>query len=177
MIILFDGDIRNDGFGVLKKRNRLRAIVLIRNVRIFILEIILLSSFPEKVCWGKNLHTVCKGISYTGCPKQKLTNRTKSKQKLSALGPNFPMNMTWGRLILLSLSKKRPKSWFPDTRGVNYWWLSQCTIGPAAFWKCLFLGHPAYHILYYILQMTRTPILTTMPANSPSWRGHAFSTM
>ena len=110
MIILFDGDIRNDGFGVLKKRNRLRAIVLIWNVRRFILEIILLSSFPEKVCWGKNLHTVCKGISYTGCPKQKLTNRTKSKQKLSALGPNYPMNMTWGRLILLSLSKKQPKN-------------------------------------------------------------------
>ena len=34
-------------------------------------------------------------------------NREKSKPKLSAVGQNFPMDMTWERLILLSLSKKR----------------------------------------------------------------------
>ena len=31
---------------------------------------------------------------------------------LRAGGPSFPMDMTWGRLILLSLSKKRPKNTF-----------------------------------------------------------------
>ena len=43
-----------------------------------------------------------------------------------------------GRLILLSLSKKRPKNQSPDTRGAGKWWLSQCTVAPAAFWKCVF---------------------------------------
>ena len=52
------------------------------------------------------------------------------------------MTMTWEGLFLLSLSKKRPKKWFPDTRGVGYWWLSQCTFAQKAFWKCVFLGHP-----------------------------------
>ena len=54
------------------------------------------------------------------------------------------MDMTWKCLILLSLSKKWPINWFPDTRGVGHWWLCQCTVGPAAFWKCVFLGHPVY---------------------------------
>ena len=44
-----------------------------------------------------------------GVPK-KCTNRTKSK--LSAKGLNFTMDMTWGRLTLLSLKKKRQKKTF-----------------------------------------------------------------
>ena len=36
---------------------------------------------------------------------------------MSAVGPNFPINMTWEHLILLSLSKKRPKNIFPVTGG------------------------------------------------------------
>ena len=30
------------------------------------------------------------------------------------MGPNFPVDMTWERLLLLSLSKKRPKQHFLD---------------------------------------------------------------
>ena len=73
----------------------------------------------------------------TGCPK-KSTNRTKS----GAVGLNFTMNMTWESLIRLSLSKKRPKNLFPDTRGASYLWLSQCTVAPTAFWRCVFFGIP-----------------------------------
>ena len=58
------------------------------------------------------------------------------------MGLNFTIDMTWGRLILLSLSKNRPKNHSPDTRGAGKWWLSQCTVAPAAFWKCVFFGTP-----------------------------------
>ena len=54
------------------------------------------------------------------------------------MGLNFIIDMTWGPLILLSLSKKRPKKQSPDTRGAGKWRLSQCTVAPAAFWKCVF---------------------------------------
>ena len=37
-------------------------------------------------------------------------NREKSKPKLSAVGQNFPMDMTWEPFILVSLSKKRPRN-------------------------------------------------------------------
>ena len=77
-----------------------------------------------------------------GVPKN--TNRTKSLPKLSAMGLNFTIDMTWGRLILLSLSKKRPKNQSPDTRGTGKWWLSQCTVAPAAFWKRVFFGDTLY---------------------------------
>ena len=46
--------------------------------------------------------------------------------------------MTLGRLILLYLSKKWPKNQSPDKRGAGKWWFSQCTVSPAAFWKCVF---------------------------------------
>ena len=61
----------------------------------------------------------------TGCPK-KCINRTKSWPKLSAVG-HFTMDMTWRRLILLSLSKKRPKKHFRGPSGANHWWLSLCS--------------------------------------------------
>ena len=48
---------------------------------------------------------------------KKCTNKTKSQPKLSAVGLNFTMNMTWEGLIRLSLSKKRPKINF-QTQGV-----------------------------------------------------------
>ena len=44
-------------------------------------------------------------IHIQGVPK-KCTNRTNSLPKLSAMGLNFTIEMTWGRLILLSLNKK-----------------------------------------------------------------------
>ena len=57
------------------------------------------------------------------------------------------MNMTWEGLIRLSLSKKRPKKSFPDTLGAGYLWLSQCTVAPTAFWKCVSFGHPVqFHV-------------------------------
>ena len=52
------------------------------------------------------------------------------------------MNMTWEGLIRLSLGKKRPKNYFPDTRGACYLWLSQCTVAPTEFWKWVFFGTP-----------------------------------
>ena len=52
------------------------------------------------------------------------------------------MYITWEGLIRLSLGKKQTKIWFPDTKGVSYWWWSQCVVGPAAFWKCAFFGTP-----------------------------------
>ena len=64
------------------------------------------------------------------------------------MGLNFTVDMDWGRLILLSLSKKRPKNQSPDTRGAVKSWLSQCTVAPAAFWKCIF-----WDTLYNTLQM------------------------
>ena len=51
---------------------------------------------------------------------------------------SFFFHKFWGRLILLSLCKKWPKNRSPDTRGAGKWWLSQCTVAPAAFWKCVF---------------------------------------
>ena len=46
-------------------------------------------------------------FAFTGCPK-KCVNITKSK--LSALGLNFTMSMTWEGSTRLSLSKKRPEN-------------------------------------------------------------------
>ena len=57
-----------------------------------------------------SLHVFVQGV-----PK-KLTNR----KKLSAVGPNFLMSMTWERLILLRLGKKQPKNIFPDTGAAGY---------------------------------------------------------
>ena len=50
----------------------------------------------------------------------KMTNTNKILTKVSAVGPNFPMKMTWERLILLSLSQKQPKNIFPDTGDAAY---------------------------------------------------------
>ena len=58
------------------------------------------------------------------------------------MGLNFTIDMTWGRLILLSLIKKRPKNQSPDTWGAGKWWFNQCTVAPAAFWKCAFFWRP-----------------------------------
>ena len=68
---------------------------------------------------------------------QKSDQEKKITTKIEHCGAKF-YHMTWEVLLRLSLRKKRPKNWFPDTRGVGYWWLNQCTVGPAAFWKCVF---------------------------------------
>ena len=61
---------------------------------------------------------------------------------MSVAGPNFPMDTTWQRLILLSLSKKQPKQKFQTQARpslvAGFWWLSGCTVAPAAFWKSIF---------------------------------------
>ena len=63
--------------------------------------------------------------------QKKCTNRTKSSPKLSAMGLNFTIGMTWGSLVLLSLDKKRPKNQSPDIMGAGKWdsagalWLQQ----------------------------------------------------
>ena len=46
-----------------------------------------------------------------GVPK-KVSNRKESKPKLSSVGLSFTMDMTWDRLILLSISEKQPKNIF-----------------------------------------------------------------
>ena len=56
------------------------------------------------------------------------------------------MDLSLGRLILPSLSKKKTKNDKFQTkacpslveRGAGYWWLSGCTVAPAAFWKSFF---------------------------------------
>ena len=45
---------------------------------------------------------------YTGCSKNVLIEQTLPK--LSPVGLNFTMNMTWKDWIMLSHSKKRPKN-------------------------------------------------------------------
>ena len=59
------------------------------------------------------------------------------------------MIMTWERLILLSLCKKRPKNIFPDTGGTDYWWFSLCTVVPAVLYLSIFLGHPVFKYSKY----------------------------
>ena len=59
----------------------------------------------------------------------------------------FTIDMTWGRLILLSLSKKRPKN--PDIKGAGKWWLSQCKKNSKCFY---FWWAPYFLILYDPLQ-------------------------
>ena len=54
------------------------------------------------------------------------------------MGLNFTIDMTWGRLILPSLRKKRPKNQSPDKKGAGKWCLSQCKVAPTA--KCFFWG-------------------------------------
>ena len=44
--------------------------------------------------------------------QKKVTNRQKSLPKWYAIGLNLPINMSWERLILLSLGKKRAKNIF-----------------------------------------------------------------
>ena len=71
-----------------------------------------------------------------------VTNIKKTYPKLSAVGLNFTMDMTWERLILLSLSEKRPKNIF-QAQGVpanGDWacapWLQQHSI---LFWDALYV--------------------------------------
>ena len=77
-----------------------------------------------------------------GCPKKWLK---KSQSKLSAVGPHFPIDMTWERLILLSLSRNNQKDIF-HAQGVpatEVWtcgapWLQHYPVSNF-FW-----GHPVH---------------------------------
>ena len=89
-------------------------------------------------------------INTTGCPKKwKMLLEPKNPiQVLGAVGPNFPLDMTWERIILLSLSKKsrgennfqrwaRPSpvdSW----EGRRLLVTERVNCVPAAIWKLLF---------------------------------------
>ena len=60
------------------------------------------------------------------------------------MGPNVPMDMTWERLgPALSTKKYLPDTGSSKSDWAGYWWLSWCTVAPAAFWKSL-LGHPVH---------------------------------
>ena len=54
---------------------------------------------------NRNYYKITAVQSTTGCPK-KCTNRTESQPEMSVMGVNFTIDMTWVRLIQLSLSKK-----------------------------------------------------------------------
>ena len=56
-----------------------------------------------------------------GVPKKGTNSKRKPHQKLSAIGPNFPIDMTWERLSLLNLLVRNDKIQFPDTKGAGYW--------------------------------------------------------
>ena len=82
------------------------------------------------------------------------------------MGLNFTIDMTWGRLILLSLSKKRPKNQSPETRIAGKWWFSHCTVASAAFWKCFF-----WYTLYILRLSTlgNIWIWNAVCQSHPSW--------
>ena len=56
-----------------------------------------------------------------GVPKKGTNSKRKPHQKLSAIGQNFPIDMTWERLSLLNLLVRNDKIQFPDTKGAGYW--------------------------------------------------------
>ena len=60
------------------------------------------------------------------------------------MGLNFTIDMTWGRLILLSLSKKRPKNQYQDTRGAGKWWLCTVHCGSSSILKVFFFWDTLY---------------------------------
>ena len=70
---------------------------------------------------------------HTGCPKKKQLKETNPKQHcLIDVEPNFPLDMTWECLILLSLSRKRPKTISRHSR-CQILCLCLCTVSLAAF--------------------------------------------
>ena len=83
---------------------------------------------------------------HTGCPKKKQLKETNPKQHcLIDVEPNFPLDMTWECLILLSLSKKRPKKHFPGPRSAQggFWWLNQ-NHGSSSIMRVTFSGDTLY---------------------------------
>ena len=65
-------------------------------------------------------------ICSTGCLKKGY----EQKPKLSAVGPNFPMDMTWKRLTLVLATNGQKNNFWPKpieiARGAGYCWLSGC---------------------------------------------------
>ena len=87
-----------------------------RYIWVWLISICTYIHIPWSTCTYTGLHKIHRvriSFCWTGCPKK----MTKSKPKLSAVGPNFPMNMTWEHLILHSLSRKQPKK--IQTQGVS----------------------------------------------------------
>ena len=82
--------------------------------------------------------------------------------------------MDWGRLILLSLSKKRPKNQSPDTRDAGKWWLRRSTVAPATesalFWHTLYISF--LENVLFILDLRRGfSIRSCVPKNQNVWQG------
>ena len=63
-----------------------------------------------------NISSIFFGLS---CPYFDIQS-VPSESKVGSVGPNFSKNVTWERLIILSLSQKRPNNIFPDIGGVSY---------------------------------------------------------
>ena len=61
------------------------------------------------------------------------------------MGLSFTIDMTWGRLILLSLSKKRPKKSISRHKGCRQMVIEPVHCGSSSILKVRFLGHPVYH--------------------------------
>ena len=83
-----------------------------------------LNHFPKYSVQQPAFIIVKGSLTQQGIPK-KCPKRTKSSPKLSAVGLNCTMDMTWGRLILLSLNKKRQKKHFPGPSGANHCTMQQ----------------------------------------------------
>ena len=85
-------------------------------------------------------------INTTGCPKKwKMLLEPKNPiQVLGAVGPNFPLDMTWERIFLLSLSGENNFQRWARPSPVDSWEGRRLLVTervncvPAAFWKLLF---------------------------------------
>ena len=92
-----------------------------------------------------------------------------SKPKSAAVGPNFTSDITWKPLILLSLSKKRPRNMFlykVISRPLQFASRGECTtvlgiLLATFFWDTLYIWPPLYRAL--CLLGGRLPTWPTSP--------------
>ena len=96
-------------------------------------------SLPKLKCKIPNCSSKLRGklivFPSTGCSKKLLTEE-KNPNQSECWGAKFSHE---NDLILLSLSKKRPKNIFPDIEGAAYGWFKQHSISQL-FWDTLYVN-------------------------------------
>ena len=96
-------------------------------------------SLPKLKCKIPNCSSKLRGklivFPSTGCSKKLLTEE-KNPNQSECCGAKFSHE---NDLILLSLSKKRPKNIFPDIEGAAYGWFKQHSISQL-FWDTLYVN-------------------------------------